>query len=69
MAKSETSRLKPDKYGLSPGGQDEHPGLFRLVSEGPGSGVRVLNKPEPRHSGIDPLRRAEPLRPCHATCR
>ena len=33
---------------LSPGGQDEHPGLFRLeVTEGPGSGVRVLNKPVP----------------------
>jgi ATP-dependent Lon protease len=35
-------------WTLSPGGQDEHPGLFRLeVSEGPGSGVRVLNKPVP----------------------
>jgi ATP-dependent Lon protease len=33
---------------LSPGGQDEHPGLFRLeVTEGPGSGVRVLNNPVP----------------------
>src|SRR5690606_27156669 len=33
---------------LSPGGQEEHPGLFRLeVSEGPGSGVRVLNNPAP----------------------
>ncbi len=36
-------------WTLSPGGQDEHPGLFRLeVSEGPGSGVRVLNKPVPQ---------------------
>jgi len=35
-------------WALSPGGQDEHPGLFRLeVTEGPGSGVRVLNKPVP----------------------
>jgi ATP-dependent Lon protease len=35
-------------WTLSPGGQDEHPGLFRLeVTEGPGSGVRVLNKPVP----------------------
>ncbi|MEO6321596.1 MAG: BREX system Lon protease-like protein BrxL, partial [Polaromonas sp.] len=35
-------------WTLSPGGQDEHPGLFRLeVSEGPGSGVRVLNNPVP----------------------
>jgi ATP-dependent Lon protease len=33
---------------LSPGGEDEHPGLFRLeVNEGPGSGVRVLNNPVP----------------------
>jgi len=33
---------------LSPGGQDEHPGLFRLeITEGPGSGVRILNKPIP----------------------
>ncbi|MCC6145259.1 MAG: peptidase [Rhodocyclaceae bacterium] len=35
-------------WTLSPGGEDEHPGLFRLeVNEGPGSGVRVLNKPVP----------------------
>ena len=35
-------------WTLSPGGQDEHPGLFRLeVTEGPGSGVRVLNNPGP----------------------
>ncbi|MEF8734544.1 MAG: protease Lon-related BREX system protein BrxL [Candidatus Accumulibacter meliphilus] len=33
-------------WTLSPGGQDEHPGLFRIeVAEGPGGGVRVLNKP------------------------
>jgi ATP-dependent Lon protease len=33
---------------MSPGGEDEHPGLFRLeVNEGPGSGVRVLNNPVP----------------------
>jgi len=36
-------------WTLSPGGADEHPGLFRLeVTEGPGSGVRVLNKPVPQ---------------------
>ena len=36
-------------WTLSPGAQDEHPGLFRLeVTEGPGSGVRVLNKPVPQ---------------------
>ena len=35
-------------WTLSPGGADEHPGLFRLeVTEGPGNGVRVLNKPVP----------------------
>lgn len=35
-------------WTLSPGGADEHPGLFRLeVTEGPGGGVRVLNKPVP----------------------
>jgi len=33
---------------MSPGGEEEHPGLFRLeVNEGPGSGVRVLNNPVP----------------------
>ncbi len=36
-------------WTLSPGGEDEHPGLFRLeVSEGPGSGLHVLNKPVPQ---------------------
>ncbi|MES3041179.1 MAG: protease Lon-related BREX system protein BrxL [Pseudomonadota bacterium] len=35
-------------WTLSPGGQDEHPGLFRLeVTDGPGSGVKVLNNPVP----------------------
>lgn len=35
-------------WTLSPGGPEEHPGLFRLeASEGPGSGVRVLNNPVP----------------------
>lgn len=35
-------------WTLGPGGQDEHPGLFRLeVTEGPGSGVRILNNPVP----------------------
>lgn len=33
---------------LSPGGQDEHPGLFRVdATEGPGSGVKILNQPPP----------------------
>lgn len=35
-------------WTIGPGGEDEHPGLFRLeVTEGPGSGVRVLNNPVP----------------------
>jgi ATP-dependent Lon protease len=58
-------------WTLSPGGQDEHPGLFRLeVTEGPGSGVRVLNNPVPGGiQGVHPLRRAEPLCACAATGR
>lgn len=35
-------------WALSPGGQEEYPGLFRLeVNEGPGSGVKILNNPVP----------------------
>ena len=35
-------------WAISPGGQDENPGLYRIeVNEGPGSGVKVLNKPVP----------------------
>ncbi len=33
---------------MSPGGLDEHPGLYRIdVNAGPGSGVKVLNRPAP----------------------
>lgn len=33
---------------LSPGGMDENPGLFRVdVTEGPGTGVKILNQPPP----------------------
>lgn len=41
--------LEPGQvWTISPGGQDEHPGLYRIeVNEGPGSGVRILNKPVP----------------------
>jgi ATP-dependent Lon protease len=36
-------------WTLSPGSQDEYPGLFRLeINEGPGTGVRILNKPVPK---------------------
>jgi len=46
-------------WTLSPGGQDEYPGLFRLeVTDGPGSGVKVLNNPVP-HAFKESLRCAE----------
>ena len=33
---------------ISPGGGDENPGLYRVdITEGPGSGVRILNQPAP----------------------
>ena len=33
---------------ISPGGGDEHPGLYRIdVTEGPGGGVKILNQPAP----------------------
>jgi ATP-dependent Lon protease len=35
-------------WTISPGGQDENAGLFRIeVTEGPGSGVKILNRPAP----------------------
>lgn len=39
--------LEPGQiWTISPGGMDEHPGLYRIeVNEGPGSGVKILNKP------------------------
>jgi ATP-dependent Lon protease len=41
--------LEPGQvWTISPGGQDENPGLYRIeVNEGPGSGVKILNKPIP----------------------
>jgi len=41
--------LEPGQvWSISPGGADEHPGLYRIeVNEGPGSGVKILNKPIP----------------------
>ncbi len=41
--------LEPGQvWTISPGGGDEHPGLYRIeVNEGPGSGVKLLNKPVP----------------------
>jgi ATP-dependent Lon protease len=41
--------LEPGQvWTISPGGNGEHPGLYRIeVNEGPGSGVKILNKPVP----------------------
>ena len=41
--------LEPGQiWTISPGGMDDHPGLYRIeVNEGPGSGVKILNKPVP----------------------
>ena len=41
--------LEPGQvWALSPGGPDEYPGLYWVeVNEGPGSGLRILNKPTP----------------------
>jgi len=41
--------LEPGQvWCISPGGGDENPGLYRIeINEGPGSGVKILNKPVP----------------------
>ena len=41
--------LEPGQvWSISPGGGEEHPGLYRIeVNEGPGFGVKILNKPVP----------------------
>jgi len=41
--------LEPGQvWAISPGDNEEHPGLYRIeVNEGPGSGVKILNKPVP----------------------
>lgn len=41
--------LEPGQvWAISPGSEGEQPGLYRIeVNEGPGSGVRILNKPVP----------------------
>ena len=49
--------LEPGQiWTISPGGMDEHPGLYRIeVNEGVGSGVKILNKPVSpafRHSAV-----------------
>ena len=42
--------LEPGQvWTISPGDGQEHPGLYRIeVTEGPGSGVKILNKPVPQ---------------------
>lgn len=44
-----TDPLEPGQvWTISPGGNGENPGLYRIeVNEGPGSGLKVLNKPIP----------------------
>jgi len=44
-----TDPLEPGQvWTISPGGVDDNLGLYRIeVTEGPGSGVRILNKPTP----------------------
>lgn len=41
--------LEPGQvWSFSPGVGEEHPGLYRIeINEGPGSGVKILNKPVP----------------------
>lgn len=41
--------LEPGQvWTISPGSGEEHPGLYRIeINEGPGSGVKILNKPVP----------------------
>jgi ATP-dependent Lon protease len=41
--------LEPGQvWTISPGGGEDHPGLYRIeINEGPGSGVKILNKPVP----------------------
>jgi len=44
-----TDPLEPGQvWTISPGTGDEYPGLYRIeINEGPGSGVKILNKPVP----------------------
>ncbi len=41
--------LEPGQvWTISPGGGEDHPGLYRIeINEGPGSGLKILNKPVP----------------------
>jgi len=45
-----TDPLPPGQiWSISPGGQDENPGLYRIeINVGAGSGVKILNRPAPQ---------------------
>ena len=45
-----TDPLEPGQvWSISPGGYGDNPGLYRIeVNDGPGSGVKILNKPIPQ---------------------
>ncbi|MFQ5464281.1 MAG: BREX system Lon protease-like protein BrxL, partial [Phycisphaerae bacterium] len=45
-----TDPLPPGQvWAISPGGMDENPGLYRIdITEGPGSGMKILNQPTPK---------------------
>ena len=54
-------------WGISPGGQDEGSGLYRIeVTEGPGSGVRILNRPHRQPSPRRQVRRGRTCTPGRA---
>jgi len=44
-----TDPLPPGQvWAISPGGSDDNPGLYRIdATEGPGSGIKILNRPAP----------------------
>jgi len=46
-------------WAISPGGMDDYPGLYRIdVNAGPGSGVKILNRPAPP-AFVESMRYAE----------
>ncbi len=46
-------------WTVSPGGMEEHPGLYKIeINSGPGSGVKILNRPPPK-AFVESVRYAE----------